>query len=116
MNLTEYSNDIPTSSHANCYYLPRRIPFQPMNYKDALNASISDKMTKAKLIAVANALQDQCLLNELDKPALIPLRSYIKDARARWDIHSIETRALVKDIHKAGISTRKAVTTAMDRL
>jgi len=87
-----------------------------MNYKDALNASISDKMTKARLIAVANALQDQCLLNELDKPALIPLRSYIKDARARWDIHSIETRALVKDIHKAGINTRKAVTTALDRL
>ena len=87
-----------------------------MNYKDALNASISDKMTKARLIAVANALQDQCLLNELDKPALIPFNSYIKDVQSRWDIHTIEACSLVKDIHKIGINTRKAVTTAMDRL
>ena len=87
-----------------------------MNYNDALESSISDKMTKAKLVAIANALQDQCLLNELDKPALIPLRSYIKDARARWDIHTIETCALAKDVYKIGIDTRKAVTTAMDRL
>ena len=75
-----------------------------MKYKDALESSISDKMNKAQLIAIANALQDQCLLNELDKPALIPFNSYIKDAQSRWDIHKI------------GINTRKAVTTAMDRL
>ena len=87
-----------------------------MKYKDALESSISDKMNKAQLIAIANALQDQCLLNELDKPALIPFNSYIKDARARWDIHTIEACSLVKDIHKIGINTRKAVTTAMDRL
>ena len=87
-----------------------------MNYKDALESSISDKMTKAKLVAIANALQDQCLLNELDKPALIPFRSYIKDVQSRWDIHTIETCALAKDVHKIGIDTRKAVTTAMDRL
>ena len=87
-----------------------------MNYNDALESSISDKMTKAKLVAIANALQDQCLLNELDKPALIPLRSYIKDARARWDIHTIEACAFAKDVYKIGIDTRKAVTTAMDRL
>ena len=87
-----------------------------MNYNDALESSISDKMTKAKLVAIANALQDQCLLNELDKPALIPFRSYIKDVQSRWDIHTIETCALAKDIHKIGIDTRKAVTTAMDKL
>ena len=87
-----------------------------MNYNDALESSISDKMTKAKLVAIANALQDQCLLNELDKPLLIPFRSYIKDVQSRWDIHTIETCALAKDIHKIGIDTRKAVTTAMDRL
>ena len=87
-----------------------------MNYNDALESSISDKMTKAKLVAIANALQDQCLLNELDKPALIPLRSYIKDARARWDIHTIESCSFAKDVYKIGINTRKAVTTAMDRL
>ncbi len=88
-----------------------------MNYNDALESSISDKMTKAQLIAIANALQDQCLSNELGyNSELIPFRSYIKDVRARWDIHTIETCALAKDIHKIGIDTRKAVTTAMDRL
>ncbi len=77
-----------------------------MNYNDALESSISDKMTKAKLVAIANALQDQCLLNELDKPALIPLRSYIKDARARWDIHLTEWRAFIKDIMNVGKQAR----------
>lgn len=87
-----------------------------MNYNDALESSISDKMTKAKLVAIANALQDQCLLNELDKPALIPFRSYIKDVRARWDIHTIETCALAKDIHKIGIDTRKVLVDAVNSM
>tara|TARA_R100000808_G_C2058103_1_gene90723 strand:- start:242 stop:472 length:231 start_codon:yes stop_codon:yes gene_type:complete len=59
-------------------------------------------MTKAQLIAISNALQDHCLLRELDKPALIPFNSYIKDAQSRWDIHHTETKALAKDIHNAG--------------
>jgi len=87
-----------------------------MNYNDALESSISDKMTKAKLVAIANALQDQCLLNELDKPALIPFRSYIKDINARWDIHTIETCALAKDIHKIGIDTRKVLVDAVNSM
>lgn len=87
-----------------------------MNYNDALESSISDKMTKAKLVAIANALQDQCLLNELDKPVLIPFRSYIKDVRARWDIHTIETCALAKDIHKIGIDTRKVLVDAINSM
>ena len=87
-----------------------------MNYKDALESSISDKMTKAKLVAIANALQDQCLLNELDKPALIPFNSYIKDVQSRWDIHTVETCALAKDIHKIGVNTRKVLVTAMDNM
>ena len=69
-----------------------------MNYKDALNVSISDKLTKAKLIEISNTLQDRCLLNELDKPALIPLNSYIKDAQSRMDIHHYEMRELNKDV------------------
>ena len=69
-----------------------------MNYKDALNVSISDKLTKSKLIEIANTLQDRCLLNELDKPTLISPQSYIKDVRARWDIHVTEWRAITKDI------------------
>jgi len=59
-------------------------------------------MTKAQLIAISNALQDHCLLKELDKPSLIPFKSYIKDAQSRWDIHHTETKALAKDIHNVG--------------
>ena len=69
-----------------------------MNYKDALNVSINDKLTKAKLIDIAHALQDRCLLNELDKPELISLNSYIKDVQSRMDIHHHEMRELNKDV------------------
>ena len=77
-----------------------------MNYKDALNVTINDKLTKAKLIDIAHALQDRCLLSELDKPTLIPLSSYIKDVRSRWDIHLTEWRALTKDIINVGKQAR----------
>ena len=87
-----------------------------MNYKDALNASITDKLTKSQLIELAHALQDRCLLNELDKPQLIPLNSYIKDVRARWDIHQRETRALVKDVVNLGRNTRQVLVTAMNNM
>ena len=87
-----------------------------MNYKDALNVSINDKLTKAKLIDIANTLQDRCLLSELDKPTLISPQSYIKDVRTRWDIHQRETRALVKDVINLGRSTRQTLANAMDRL
>lgn len=106
MSLTEYSNDIPNSSTTNCINLSRRVSFQPMNYKDALNVSISDKLTKSKLIEIANTLQDRCLANELDKPALIPLSSYIKDVRSRWNIHLTEWRAFNKDIINVGKQAR----------
>ena len=99
-------NVIAISFPTTCINLPRRIPFQPMNYKDALNVSISDKLTKSKLIEIANTLQDRCLLSELDKPALIPLSSYIKDVRSRWDIHLIEWRAITKDIINVGKQAR----------
>ena len=77
-----------------------------MNYKDALNVSINDKLTKAKLIDIANTLQDRCLSNELDKPTLISPQSYIKDIRARWDIHVTEWRAITKDIMNVGKQAR----------
>ena len=92
------------------------ISFQSMNYKDALNVSISDKLTKSKLIEIANTLQDRCLLSELDKPTLIPLSSYIKDVRSRWDIHLIEWRAITKDIVTLGRNTRKVLVTAMNNM
>ena len=69
-----------------------------MNYKDALNVTINDKLTKSKLIDIAHALQDRCLLNELDKPQLISFHSYIKVVQARMDIHHHEMRELNKDV------------------
>ena len=87
-----------------------------MNYKDALNVSINDKLTKAKLIDIANTLQDRCLLSELDKPTLISPKSYIKDVRARWDIHVTEWRAITKDVINLGRSTRQTLASAMERL
>ena len=87
-----------------------------MNYKDALNVSISDKLTKAKLIEISNTLQDRCLLSELDKPTLISPKSYIKDVQSRMDIHHVETRALIKDIVNLGRNTRKVLVTAMNSL
>ena len=78
-----------------------------MNYKDALNAAITDKLTKSQLIELAHALQDRCLLNELDKPELIPLNSYIKDVTSRMDIHHYEMRELNKDVVKLGAMARE---------
>jgi len=69
-----------------------------MNYKDALNVTINDKLTKSKLIDIAHALQDRCLLSELDKPQLISPQSYIKDVRARWTISQREIHYLIKDV------------------
>ena len=87
-----------------------------MNYKDALNVSINEKLTKAKLIDIANTLQDRCLLNELDKQTLISPQSYIKDIRARWDIHVTEWRAITKDVINLGRNTRKVLVTAMNNM
>ena len=87
-----------------------------MNYKDALNVSISDKLTKSKLIEISNTLQDRCLLSELDKPTLIPLSSYIKDVRSRWDIHLTESSALIQDVITLGRNTRQVLADAMERL
>jgi hypothetical protein len=69
-----------------------------MNYKDALTASITDKLTKSQLIELAHALQDKCLLSELDKPLLISPKLYIKDVVSRMDIHHYEMRELNKDV------------------
>ena len=95
-----------------------------MNYKDALNVSINEKLTKAKLIDIANTLQNELLANELDatqmnsitQAQIIPFSNYIKDVQSRMDIHHVETRALVKDIVNLGRNTRKVLVTAMNNL
>ena len=92
------SNDIPYRSTTNCINLPRCIPLDRMNYKDALTHPINTKLTKAQLVEISKRLQVECLANELDKPELIPLNSYIKDAQSRMDIHHYEMRELNKDV------------------
>ena len=95
-----------------------------MNYKDALNVSINEKLTKAKLIDIANTLQNELLANELDavqmnsitQAQIIPFSNYIKDVRARWDIHVTEWRAITKDIVNLGRNTRKVLVTAMNNM
>ena len=109
----EYSNDIPYSSTTYCYYLPRRIPFQPMNYKDALTHPINTKLTKAQLIEISKSLQDHCLVDEL---TVIPLSSYYSDIRTRWQTHLNETRLLIKDVVNLGRNTRKVLVTAMNNM
>ena len=109
-------NAIAISFPTTCINLPRRIPFQPMNYKDALNVSINDKLTKAKLIEIANRLQDQCLVHEISQPEIIPVSNYIKDVRARMDIDHRERMAFIKDVVNLGRNTRKVLVTAMNNM
>ena len=109
----EYSNDIPYSSTTYCYYLPRCIPFQPMNYKDALTHPINNNLTKAKLIEISKSLQIECLAQEL---TVIPMRKYYIDIRTRWQTHLNETRLLVKDVVNLGRNTRKVLVTAMNNM
>ena len=75
-----------------------------MNYKDALTHPINERLTKAKLIEISNALQDHCLVDEL---TVIPMRKYYLDVRNRWHIHVNESRLFIKDIMKLGAMTRE---------
>ena len=84
-----------------------------MNYKDALTHPINERLTKAKLIEISNALQDHCLVDEL---TVIPMRKYYLDVRNRWHIHVNESRALIKDVINLGRNTRQTLAAAMERL
>ena len=84
-----------------------------MNYKDALTHPINDKLTKAKLIEISRALQNQCLVDEL---TVIPLSKYYIDIRTRWQTHLNETRLLIKDVVNLGRNTRQALVTAMNNM
>jgi len=87
------------------------ISLDRMNYKDALNASITDKLTKSQLIELSHALQDRCLLNELDKPELISPKLYIKDIQSRMDIHHYEMVQLNKDVRNVWTYVKDKVST-----
>ena len=89
------------------------ISFQPMKYEDALTYTITEKLTKAQLIEIANSLQTQCLVDEL---SIIPMSKYYIDIRTRWQTHLNETRLLFKDIVNLGRNTRKLLVTAMNNM
>ena len=84
-----------------------------MKYEDALTYTITEKLTKAQLIEIANSLQDHCLVDEL---SIIPMSKYYIDIRTRWQTHLNETRLLFKDIVKLGSNTRKLLVTAMNNM
>ena len=109
-------NAIAISFPSTCINLPRRIPFQPMNYKDALTHPINDKLTKAKLIEISKSLQIECLAQELTQPELIPMSKYMSDLRARMSIDRRERNAFIKDIVNLGRNTRKVLVTAMNNM
>ena len=84
-----------------------------MKYEDALTHTINDKLTKAKLIEIANSLQTHCLADEL---TVIPMSKYYIDIRTRWQTHLNETRLLIKDVINLGRSTRQTIAAAMEKL
>ena len=113
------SNDIPYRSTTNCINLPRCIPLDRMNYKDALNVTIDLKdksLTRAKLVEIGNTLQDHCLVDELSQPEIIPMSKYYSDLRARMSIDKRERNAFIKDVFNLGRNTRDVLVTAMERL
>ena len=83
-----------------------------MNYNQALNYTISDKLTKAKLIEISNTLQDYCLVKELETPTGLSLISegFIKV----FNTLKYELPLLVKDVKNAGQSFRQLVTIKRD--
>ncbi len=83
-----------------------------MNYNQALNYTISDKLTKAKLIEISNTLQDHCLVKELETPtgfALISEGLVLIFKQVKYELP-----LLIKDIKNAGQSFRQLVTIKRD--
>ena len=79
-----------------------------MNYNQALNYTISDKLTKAKLIEISNTLQDHCLVKELETPTGLSL---IKEGLIKViTTLKYELPLLIKDVKNAGQSLRQLVT------
>ena len=79
-----------------------------MNYNQALNYTISDKLTKAKLIEISNTLQDHYLVKELETPTGLSL---IKEGLIKViTTLKYELPLLIKDVKNAGQSLRQLVT------
>jgi len=83
-----------------------------MNYNQALNYTISDKLTKAKLIEVGNTLRDHCLLRELEQPTGFELIS--KGLVQVFKQVKYELPLLIKDIKNSPQTLRELVTIKRD--
>ena len=83
-----------------------------MNYNQALNYTISDKLTKAKLIEISNTLQDYCLVKELESETGLSLISegFIKV----FNTLKYELPLLIKDIKNSPQTLRELVTIKRD--
>ena len=83
-----------------------------MNYNQALNSTISDKLTKAQLIELSNTLQDHCLVKELESESGLSL---IKEGLIKvFNTLKYELPLLIKDVKNAGQSFRQLVTIKRD--
>ena len=79
-----------------------------MNYQEALNANISEKLTKSQLIELANALQDHCLVVELESPTGLQM---ISDGSVKvFNTIKYELPLLVRDVKNAGVSLKQLLT------
>ena len=80
-----------------------------MTYQDALEATISDKLTKSQLIELANTLQDHCLVNELgDSPSGLQMIS--EGSVKVFKTIKYELPLLVRDVRNAGVGLRQLLT------
>ena len=89
------------------------VHYQPMKYDDALTAPISDKLTKAKLIEIAHALQDHALVDELTEAPAWPL--IFKGVSLIYKQLRYEIPLLIKDIRNAGKYVRTVFSDAYAR-
>ena len=83
-----------------------------MNYNQALNSTISDKLTKAQLIELSNTLQDHCLVKELEEPVGFDLIS--KGLVQVFKQVKYELPLLIKDIKNSPQFGREVVTFKRD--
>ena len=80
-----------------------------MNYQEALNANITEKLTKSQLIELANALQDHCLAAELgESPSGLQMIS--EGSVKVFNTIKYELPLLVRDVKNAGVSLKQLLT------
>ena len=83
-----------------------------MNYNQALNSTISDKLTKSQLIELSNTLQEHCLVKELEEEVGFDLIS--KGLVQVFKQVKYELPLLIKDIKNSPQFIRELLTIKRD--